>query len=55
MAIFYLIPPAILWIVWAAMARFGAPWWVDYPLFGFASAATGIAIIIVILSSTWPR
>ena len=56
MSIFYLIPAALLWIAYAVSWWFAVPWWVDYPLFGGACAATAIGGFIAALAgSVSPR
>lgn len=51
MPIFYLIPGAALWLIYAVLWALGAPWWLDYPVFGLACAATAVGGCIAIISS----
>lgn len=51
MPIFYLIPGAALWLIYAVLLAFGAPWWLDYPVFGLACAATAVGGFIAFISA----
>lgn len=53
MAIFYLIPAAVLWVIYGIAWLLGAPWWIEYPLFGISCAVTAIGVMIAML--TLPR
>ena len=55
MTAFYLIPAAVLWIVWGGSLLIGVPWWLDYLIFGAASAATAVGVFIAMLASAGPR
>lgn len=56
MGIFYLIPAAVLWIIWGVSWWFSAPWWIDYPVFGAACAATVVGGFLgVLVDSVDPR
>lgn len=50
MPIFYLIPGAVLWLIYAVLLAVGAPWWLDYPVFGLACAATAVGCFIAFIS-----
>ena len=49
--IFYLIPSAVLWVLYVVLLAVGAPWWLDYPVFGLACAATAVGWLIAIVTS----
>jgi len=51
MGIIYLIPAAAIWILYAILSFIGVPWWIDYPIFGAASAATAVGAFIAIISN----
>ena len=51
MGIDYLIPAIALWIVYAVLWLIGAPWWIDYPVFGLSCAATAVGWCIAILAN----
>lgn len=51
MPIVYLIPAAVLWLIYAVIGVVGAPWWIDYPVFGLACAATAVGGLIALISA----
>ena len=56
MGIFYLVPAAVLWLAYGIGAlALNLPWWIDYPLFGAACAATGVGLFVAVLASAGAR
>lgn len=52
MAVLYLWPAVVLWLIYGACKLFWAlPWFVDYPLFGAACIATALGFIIGVIAS----
>jgi hypothetical protein len=56
MAFVYLWPAGALWLAYGiGVWRFDLPWWVDYPMFGAACAATAIGWLLSSLANVGPR